>query len=378
MPFFDEYPYTNFHNVNLDWILQRVKEWGELVEQNNTAFHNLEEANENFKEYVTNYLQNLDVQDEINIKMDALLESGVLISYMQPYISTGVTTWLDTHITQPTTPIIDTSLTVAGAGADAKVTGERLTVIESEIDNVINNAFSDEAKNALLNVISHIGAWTDSNALTYYNTLREALFNEIHETWTAIWNFTDGLPNVIDGFELQRGNNQNDITLTNNGLLMSVANVTDNTARIRYLGESNGHLFRKATTEVVFCINSYGKAISTSYGWGVRDYAGLGYNSNNTPTSFVGGQIVFSGNGVKFRNAIPAWEIIQDIIPLNTGIFYKIRLEVDRSTTKIYIDDVLKANLSNSNMIENVSFCSFTVTEDVSATIRSYKIRLED
>ena len=61
MPFFDKYPYTNFHNVNLDWVLERVKDWGALVEQNNTAFHDLEEANESFKEYVTNYLQNLDV-----------------------------------------------------------------------------------------------------------------------------------------------------------------------------------------------------------------------------------------------------------------------------------------------------------------------------
>ena len=65
MPFFDNYPYTNFHNVNLDWILERVKEWGVLVEQNNTAFQNLEQANEDFKSYVTSYLENLDVQAQI-------------------------------------------------------------------------------------------------------------------------------------------------------------------------------------------------------------------------------------------------------------------------------------------------------------------------
>lgn len=142
MPFFDQYPYTNFHNINLDWVLQRVKEWGELVEQNNTAFHNLEEANENFKNYVTSYLENLDVQDEINNKLDSMLESGVLTEYMQPYISESVTTWLDENITQPTGVVIDSSLTVAGACADAKAVGERIAtkIIPRDTDwNTIYN-----------------------------------------------------------------------------------------------------------------------------------------------------------------------------------------------------------------------------------------------
>ena len=41
-------------------------------------------------------------------------------------VSGLVTSWLDEHITQPTTPAIDTSLTVAGAAADAKATGNAI------------------------------------------------------------------------------------------------------------------------------------------------------------------------------------------------------------------------------------------------------------
>lgn len=41
-------------------------------------------------------------------------------------VSGLVTDWLADHITQPTTPAIDTSLTVAGAAADAKATGDAI------------------------------------------------------------------------------------------------------------------------------------------------------------------------------------------------------------------------------------------------------------
>lgn len=133
MGFFDRYPYTNWHNVNLDWVLERVKEWGELVKENDQAFKDLQEANEAFKQYVTEYLQNLDVQEEINIKMDSLLESGVLTEYLQPYISTDVTTWLEDNITEPEGVVIDTSLTVTGACADSKAVGENLYISKATI-----------------------------------------------------------------------------------------------------------------------------------------------------------------------------------------------------------------------------------------------------
>ena len=133
MPFFDKYPYTNFHNVNLDWVLERVKEWGALVEQNNTAFHELEEANEAFKNYVTSYFENLDVQEEINNKLDSMLESGVLTEYLQPYVSPAVSEWLSENITEPTGVVIDKSLTVDGACADSKVTGDNINAMLSLI-----------------------------------------------------------------------------------------------------------------------------------------------------------------------------------------------------------------------------------------------------
>lgn len=176
MPFFDKYPYTNFHNVNLDWVLERVKEWGELVEQNNIAFQNLEQANEDFKRYVTNYIENLDYQVAIDDKLDRMFESGVLGEYLQPYVSPVVTTWLDENITEPTGVIIDSSLTVAGACADAKAVGDLIVSLE-------NVVLTTEAKNALLDCFLHLG-WIDTNGLTYYNRLANAINIE---GWNYQW-----------------------------------------------------------------------------------------------------------------------------------------------------------------------------------------------
>lgn len=166
MGFFDIYPYTNWHNVNLDWVLERVKEWGQMVEANNQAFQDLEEANASFKEYVTNYLQDLDVQAAIDDKLDRMFEDGTLTQYLQPYISPVVTTWLDEHITEPEGVVIDSSLTVAGAAADAKAVGDKIKKFE-------NNLITDDMKYAILNCFRKIGFILDSIA---YRQLQIALF----------------------------------------------------------------------------------------------------------------------------------------------------------------------------------------------------------
>lgn len=181
MPFFDKYPYTNFHNVNLDWILERVKEWGELVKQNNIAFHNLEEANEAFKEYVTNYLQNLDIQAQIDDKLDRMFESGELTDYLQPYVSDTVTEWLDENISEPSGIVIDSSLTVSGAAADAKAAGNKITDVNNTI-LYLSSALTNTVKNAILNCFEHVALWTDENASEHIETLRSVFFNQSNIT----------------------------------------------------------------------------------------------------------------------------------------------------------------------------------------------------
>ena len=168
--FFNKYPYTDFHEMNLDWIIERVKklteDWASTLEE----WNNTEEQWQELYDYVHNYFDNLDVQQEINNKINAMIADGTFVTITTPVIEAKVASmmpatvasqigdtvasqigatvagqigdtvasqidtaivspvnnWLTAHITQPTTPVVDNTLTITGAAADAKVTGDRI------------------------------------------------------------------------------------------------------------------------------------------------------------------------------------------------------------------------------------------------------------
>ena len=106
----------------------------EDVENMNTDVDNLYNNFQQFQEgtfkiyeelvdYVNTYFDELDIQEEINTKLDNMVTSGQLLTVIQPTIANEVTNWLSEHVT-PTTPSIDTSLSITGAGADSKVVGD--------------------------------------------------------------------------------------------------------------------------------------------------------------------------------------------------------------------------------------------------------------
>lgn len=75
-------PYTNFHKLNQDWFLNEfnkvIKQWMEMQKN----FDNLQDAFNDLKSYVQDYFKNLDVQDEINKKLDEMLKSGTLTALL--------------------------------------------------------------------------------------------------------------------------------------------------------------------------------------------------------------------------------------------------------------------------------------------------------
>lgn len=79
-------PYTNFHELNQDWFLQEfnklVSEWKAMQKK----FDNLQDAFNDLKSYVQDYFKNLDVQEEINNKLEELYESGRLDSLLTTFI----------------------------------------------------------------------------------------------------------------------------------------------------------------------------------------------------------------------------------------------------------------------------------------------------
>ena len=85
--------------------------------------------------YVNAYFDELDVQEEINNKLDDMVTSGELVTILQPSIASEVSSWLSEHIT-PTTPAVDDTLTVSGAAADSKTVGDALNDINSELSEL--------------------------------------------------------------------------------------------------------------------------------------------------------------------------------------------------------------------------------------------------
>lgn len=149
---------TNYLNNTISDVANMETNIGNLV----SAFNNLqnyvnehiddvEHDVEEFKEYVTNYLANLDVQDEINNKLDEMVTSGTMTEIISPIanqvIPPAVTAWLDENV-EPTgsAVIVDDTLTISGAAADAKITGDEIIYVKNATNTLI-----EEMKSVLVN-----------------------------------------------------------------------------------------------------------------------------------------------------------------------------------------------------------------------------------
>lgn len=124
MGIYRHFPYSNFHEMNLDEFIKILKEMQEEWDATKTEWAS-------YKEFIDNYFDNLNLDAETLKALRRLIAEGVL----NPIFGDVISAWLASHIT-PTTPAIDASLTVSGAGADAKVVGE---YFDNDRKNIANN-----------------------------------------------------------------------------------------------------------------------------------------------------------------------------------------------------------------------------------------------
>lgn len=96
-------------------------------------------------DFINQYFSNLDLQNEVNKKIEEMKESGELLNLLKPTVNNEVSTWLNANITNPSNPPIDISLSVENAAADAKVTGNKINslnenlVVLKNINNILDH-----------------------------------------------------------------------------------------------------------------------------------------------------------------------------------------------------------------------------------------------
>lgn len=153
MGIFRQFPYSNFHDMNMDEIIKIMREM-----QDEWAATKEEWAS--YKDFIDNYFANLDVSDEVLEALRTMASTGELNTVIDPTIAAAVAQWLADNI-GPTTPAIDASLTVAGAGADAKATGDAIAIKRKLSGNISAGNYSSyftDADNAPRGTIYLIAA----------------------------------------------------------------------------------------------------------------------------------------------------------------------------------------------------------------------------
>lgn len=89
-------------------------------------------------DFINQYFSNLDLQNEVNKKIEEMKKSGELLNLLKPTVSNEVSKWLTSNITNPSNPPIDKSLTVENAAADAKMTGDKIASLTTNLVGLEN------------------------------------------------------------------------------------------------------------------------------------------------------------------------------------------------------------------------------------------------
>lgn len=168
MGVFRNFPYSNFHEMNMDEIIKIIKnmleewatyhaqwdQWKTELEDDWSNYQDvMNEAWADMQDFINNYFDNLDVQEEINNKIVSMIQSGEFGLLVNEYIPPAVNAWLNLNITEPEGVVIDTSLSVAGACADAKATGDAIESVSDKLDIVYNAAVFQIEIETLLEIV---------------------------------------------------------------------------------------------------------------------------------------------------------------------------------------------------------------------------------
>lgn len=94
MGFWEQLPYTNFHNLNLTELVKFVNDTIKKINEMSADIVEQNQAIEDFKEYVNNYLDNLDVEQDVIDYINELLTDGTILELF----TTATSKWSNRNV----------------------------------------------------------------------------------------------------------------------------------------------------------------------------------------------------------------------------------------------------------------------------------------
>lgn len=160
-----KFPYTNFHEMNLTWVIETVKnlieEWIEMQGK----FTGLQGDFEELKKFVTDYFAKLEIDKEVRKILDEMKASGELSEIISDALLQGALA----RVNKPTVLIL----------GDSYGAGENLSNKENSWAYMLKNALEKNGYTVKLSAISGYGFKADGTK-TFTNML-----NTLASTMTA-------------------------------------------------------------------------------------------------------------------------------------------------------------------------------------------------
>lgn len=151
MAIYNEFPQTNFHELNLDWVIAELKNLGEEWTAYNKSWTDAEEEWESMKAFITDYFNNLDINAHLTEVIITLIDNGEFADVLSPYVSPAVQTWLTEHAIS-WSGAIDSSLSIEDMAADAKAAGDKIRALEAHVATDLFPLFSTYNEGTIANL----------------------------------------------------------------------------------------------------------------------------------------------------------------------------------------------------------------------------------
>ena len=87
MGFWEQLPYTNFHDLNLTELVKFVNETINHIHEMDLTIQEQNQAIEDFKNYVLDYLNNLNVEQDVRDYIDQLISDGIMTDIIRSAVN---------------------------------------------------------------------------------------------------------------------------------------------------------------------------------------------------------------------------------------------------------------------------------------------------